>query len=358
MSDSVGEDKGEVIFDEDEENVITITHSKIVITKMNFAELFLHAFDQIALTVIKNGFFRCELFSFDTSNVDYTKFIEKELGVDRKSNNGVVSTLRYDSGPSREAKIHKDEWNYAEAATTSRYHQSNHVDNYEENSNFEAANNNYLCKMCADKKFNEIDGEYGAEYHLDGSMEDSQLLSFHRLQSVQVNVTLSALILLFSNFANQKFWKKKTCNIASKLEPKRKKKVANQLEKLMKRKEKTHRRSKFSLNSKRKFRQSLNLLKNIFISVLFFFAIRKSRLNSIYVQVFVTKKLFLNNLHHFLHHCPTLDPGCRKCPAIDQKHGHLYRFLVLDIIIAKIFQPFHCIHDKMAHLLESDSTNL
>lgn len=58
---------------------------EITITKLSFAQLFLRAFDKISPLVVTNGFYRCGLFPFDSSNVDYTKCIGKESSTSSES---------------------------------------------------------------------------------------------------------------------------------------------------------------------------------------------------------------------------------------------------------------------------------
>lgn len=52
--------------------------NEIIITKFNFAQLFLQAYSKMTPVTIRAGFFKTGLFLFDSQNVDYSKCLGKE----------------------------------------------------------------------------------------------------------------------------------------------------------------------------------------------------------------------------------------------------------------------------------------
>jgi DDE superfamily endonuclease/helix-turn-helix, Psq domain/Tc5 transposase DNA-binding domain len=179
---------------------------EIVITKLNFAELFLHAFDQISPTVIKNGFFRSGLFPFDSSNVDYTKCIGEESSSSLDLHG--ISTGSNDGNSGSDEEIYDESSNnnpqfFSAAASTSCENAETNVEDgwshgiiesrYDESTMYdvqtyhgvaeelegnidESSHTSLQVEICENYEtmiYGVDEEEYGIEYHLDESMEET-----------------------------------------------------------------------------------------------------------------------------------------------------------------------------------------
>lgn len=64
---------------------------QITISKNNFAGHFIRAYEQIPKSAIKNGFFKCGIFPWDSSNIDFSKCLGKKNS--RKLDNSLFKVL-------------------------------------------------------------------------------------------------------------------------------------------------------------------------------------------------------------------------------------------------------------------------